>query len=270
MQHSAGDSGASGRGSFELTGRTVHVRSMRTKAPEAVVAELAATLTQRERNHAAKYCFDHLRVRYILATGGLRILLGRYLNIRPERVEFRYGVKGKPSLAGSDHQFNMSHSGELALFAFTPECELGVDVERMRTVDDLFGIAAGAFCPEETAELRSLPPRLLHQGFFSLWTRKEAYIKAIGQGLYAPLDRFRVSLLPGEPARFVHIDGDAAEARSWMLHDLTIHPEYRAAVAYRDAARPLEIWETIEPEELLENGPRAAERPPVTAASDGV
>ena len=237
---------------FQITGRTVHLHCLRAAAPPPVVEGFASVLVQRERNHAAKYAFDHLRLRYILATGALRILLGRYLHLPPERVQFRYGAKGKPSLADSSHQFNMSHSGELALFGFTLDCELGVDIERMRPVDDMFGIAKGAFCPEETAELHALPPHLRQKGFFSLWTRKEAYIKAIGMGLYAPLDGFRVSLIPGQPARMLHVNHDPIAAAGWKLHDLEVHPEYCAAVAYRDAERPVTLWPILDPEALLD------------------
>jgi 4'-phosphopantetheinyl transferase len=243
---------ASTHGSYEISGRTVHLRAIRATAPPAVVDRFAAVLVPRERDHSAKYRFDHLRVRYILATGALRIMLGRYLHLAPDRVQFRYGSKGKPSLAEASHQFNMSHSGELALFGFTLECELGVDIERMRPVDDMFGIAKGAFCPEETAELHALPVQLRQKGFFSLWTRKEAYIKAIGMGLYAPLDGFRVSLIPGHPARMLHINQDPLAANAWKLHDLEVHPEYCAAVAYRDDERPLSLFPVVNPEELLD------------------
>ncbi len=152
----------SGDNSFELSGRIMHVRSIRTTAPEIVVADFARMLSRRERDQAAKFRFERLRVRYVLTAGALRIMLGRYLHVAPQDVEFRYGGKGKPSLQEQEGEcrFNLSHSGDLALFGFAAGCELGVDVERMRAVDDMFGIAGGFFCPEETTELRRLPAHL--------------------------------------------------------------------------------------------------------------
>ena len=102
-------------------------------------------------------------------------------------------------------RFNISHSGGLAVFAFTLDCEVGVDVEEIRELKDLAEIAARFFCAEETAELMSLPADQRTAAFFRCWTRKEAYIKAIGDGLSAPLDGFAVTLGRDEPARLIHL-----------------------------------------------------------------
>ena len=181
------------------------------------------------------------------------MLLGHYLNSPPGDIQFSYGAKGKPSLAVSARvQFNMSHSGDLAMFAFTLDCEIGVDVEAIRPMPDMEVVAERFFCAEETAELMSLPAGQRDDAFFLCWTRKEAYIKATGEGLSTPLDAFRVTLRPGEPARFVHFALDPVAAQAWSLHDLKPALQYAAALAYRDAPRPLETFRVINPKQLLE------------------
>ena len=236
---------------FELTGRAVHVWRVSIRAPAAIVDQFRPFLSPDETERAARFKFEHLQHSFILARGALRVLLGRYLNTVPAALSFTYGSKGKPALGGR-LQFNASHSSALALFAFTMDCELGVDVEALRAMPDIEDVARRFFCSEETQDFMALPAAQRNRGFFLCWTRKEAYIKAIGEGLSAPLDSFRVTLRPGEDARMVHCDGDPQKAREWTLHDLNPGPGYAAALAYRDSPRPLEIFEFINPKQLLE------------------
>ena len=208
-------------------------------------------LEPEERDRAARFRFDHLQHAFILARGGLRVLLGCYLGVCPAAVQFTYGSKGKPTLSGGSVEFNVSHSGGLAVFAFTFGCEIGVDVEQIRSLPDMLEIASQFFCVEETAELMALPAGERERAFFLCWTRKEAYIKATGDGLSAPLDSFRVALRPGAPARFVHFKHDASAAASWTLHDLSLTPAHAGALAYRDAPRSVLVQPVIESAELL-------------------
>jgi len=238
---------------FELTGRAVHVWPVSIQAPVPVVDRFRSLLSADETARSARFRFEHLQHSFILARGALRILLGRYLNTPPRDLEFRYGSKGKPALAESAAlQFNASHSGDLALFAFTMDCDLGVDIEAVRPMPDMEDVTRRFFCPEETAELMALPDGHRDQGFFLCWTRKEAYIKATGEGLSAPLDAFRVTLRPGEAARMIHLERDPIAAHAWSLHDLALDPRYAAALAYRDSPRPLEIFKLVNPKQLLE------------------
>jgi len=198
---------------------------------------------------AAQFRFERDRNSFVLARGVLRTLLGRYLHISPAGIRFEYRPKGKPALAlpaGID--FNVSHSGGLAVFAFTAGCEIGVDVESIRPLPDLQSIADRFFCAGEAAELMSLAADQREPAFYLCWTRKEAYIKASGDGLSAPLDGFRVTLRPGQPARFVHLANDTAQA--WSLHDLALASGYAAALAYRDAQRPVVVLPVADPAEL--------------------
>ena len=124
-------------------------------------------------------------------------------------------------------------------YAFTLGCELGVDVEELRELDDPESIAARFFSTAEVSELLSLKPQDRGLAFFCCWTRKEAYVKAIGDGLAIPLNRFQVTLLPRAPTRFVQIARDMGTASDWTLHHLELAPGYVGALAYRDNQRPI-------------------------------
>ncbi|HEV7217131.1 MAG TPA: 4'-phosphopantetheinyl transferase superfamily protein, partial [Chloroflexota bacterium] len=132
------------------------------------------------------------------------------------------------SIAGL--RFNLSHTDGLALLAVTRERELGIDVERVRKGIAREGIAERFFTTTEVADLRALPADSQDDAFFACWTRKEAYVKARGEGLSIPLDQFAVSLLPGEPAALLHVALDPDEVKRWSLHDLDAGPGYRAAL----------------------------------------
>jgi 4'-phosphopantetheinyl transferase len=238
--------------SLQLVGRVVHVWPVSTVASNDITWWLERVLAPDEKDRAARFRFDHLRHSFILARGALRILLGRYLNASPASIQFKYGSKGKPTLTVPPLvDFNASHSGGLAVFAFTAHCEIGVDVEQIRPLSDMQNIADRFFCSEEAAELMSLTANQREHAFFLCWTRKEAYIKAIGDGLSAPLNDFRVTVQPGQPARFIHIAHNANDAKNWTLSDLELAPNYAAALAYRDSERPVVVSPVIDPAELL-------------------
>jgi 4'-phosphopantetheinyl transferase len=205
-----------------------------------------------EKVRAAQFRFDHLRDRYVIARGALRALLGCFLNIAPASVRFEYGSNGKPALAAPEFiHFNVSHSAGLAVFAFTQGCEVGIDLEHIRPIQEMENIANRFFCSEEASELMSLPARQREYAFFLGWTRKEAYIKCAGDGFSLPLSNFRVTLQPGQPAQFIHLSRDTNAAKEWMLHDLQLTPDFAAALAYRDPERPIVVSPIIAPAELL-------------------
>jgi 4'-phosphopantetheinyl transferase len=122
------------------------------------------------------------------------------------------------------------------------DCGVGIDLERLRPIADTAEIARRYFCPEEAAEILSLPPDERDAAFFRCWTRKEAYIKAIGDGLSCPLDSFQVSIEADAQPRIVHIAGDRTAAAIWTLHDLPLAPDYVAALAYRDRPRVVSVF----------------------------
>jgi len=199
-----------------------------------VVARLRGVLSDDERDRADRFRFDYLTARFVVGRGLLRLLLARYLGTKAVDVEFCYGEYGKPFLAGPGPWFNLSHSGPVALIAVSAIAELGVDVE---LIDPSF--AAGRiperfFSAREVQSLRSLPAALQPRAFLSCWTRKEAFIKARGDGLSLPLDTFDVTLAPGEPAALLRTEWSVTEPGEWSLADLSDPGgRYAAAVAAR-------------------------------------
>lgn len=216
----------------------VHVwRASLEQDPEEVEA-LRASLSADERRRADRFHFERDRRHFTVGRGVLRDVLSRYLGGPPAALGFSLGEFGKPALSGDDGglRFNLSHSHGLALCAVTRGREVGVDVEHLR--DDFAGvdIAERFFSPAEVAALLSLPAHQRTRAFFDCWTRKEAYIKALGEGLSHPLHLFTVSLKPGEPARLVSTD-DPREAARWSVVELSPREGYAAALAI-EGSRP--------------------------------
>jgi 4'-phosphopantetheinyl transferase len=211
-------------GPLRLDGSKVHAWCVSLEPPPGCVEQLAQLLSEDERLKAERFHFDRDRRRSIVARGVLRLLLGRYLEVSAREIGFCYGSHGKPGLAEpfstSGLEFNLAHSHEMAVYAFALERQVGIDVEYARPLSDLESLARHSFSPRETAVLLALPPAQHLEGFYNCWTRKEAYIKAIGLGLSQALDQFDVSLVPGQPARLLNIDGDPGQAAHWSLHAL--------------------------------------------------
>jgi 4'-phosphopantetheinyl transferase len=188
-----------------------------------------------ERGRAARFVFPRDARRFRVARGTLREILGGYLGVAADAVRFAYAAAGKPALAepftDAGVAFNVSHSGEVALYAIGARSRIGVDVEQIRPLDDLEALAERNFSAAERRALLALPPAAREPAFFACWTRKEAFIKALGDGLSYPLDAFTVSFAAGEPARFVEIRGEPATAAQWTLAALDVGAGYAAAVA---------------------------------------
>ena len=205
--------------------------------PETVRAS-AALLSDAERQRAGRLARDRDRRRFIVARSRLRQLLGERLGVRPQAVELIYGERGKPALArrfaGSDLRFNVSHCDDVAVYAFSRGREIGIDVEALRSVRDADDIAAHFFSRRENEAYLSLDPGDKPLGFFNCWTRKEAFIKALGDGLYHPLDGFDVSLAPDEPARILRLGSTPGDHCGWALHSFLPGPGLIGAVVVRE------------------------------------
>ena len=212
----------------QLGGHQIHVWCAGLEAPASRLAAFARTLSEHERNRAERFQFDRDRDRFIIRRGLLRQILGCYLNTDPAQVSFSYESRGKPVLAGiRDGQtlhFNLSHSHGLALFAVARQSALGIDVERIRPIPEIDQIAARFFSPYENALLDDLPKDQLPEAFFHCWTRKEAYLKATGEGIADSLPEVEVSLSPWRAAQLVSIAGDLQAAALWTLHALAPAP----------------------------------------------
>jgi 4'-phosphopantetheinyl transferase len=188
---------------------------------------LTSYLSADEVSRAARLVFPRDRDYFIVARGRLRELLGKYLHCSPDAVQFKTGHYGKPSLLDDREplRFNLSHSHGLALYGFCTGRELGIDTEKIRPGFAGEGIAERYFSPAEQRDLAELPKELRDTAFFLCWTRKEAYIKAHGDGLQIPLDSFAVSLKPDEPERLRSVDSDR-----WSMRSFAPAPEFVAAI----------------------------------------
>jgi 4'-phosphopantetheinyl transferase len=216
----------------------VHLWLVSLDQPAARIAALRSILSQQELKRASRFRFDHISRRYVVAHGLLRELLAAYLGERPEHLEFEHTAHGKPVIAtrGRDPlHFNLSHSGELALLGLAQGQEVGVDLEMRRFDPEPLTIANHFFTPIERAVLQSLSGAQRCDAFYSAWTCKEAYVKAIGRGLSEPLDRCEVIDHRGEPARFVRLDRTADDAVSWSIFHLRPRPDAIGALCIRGA-----------------------------------
>ena len=213
----------------------VHVWRVSLTAATDRVYRLETLLSPDERERADRFAFPELRRRFVVGRGRLRSLLGRYTGVPAAELRFRYGPRGKPALDAPSRpdsvRFNVSDSHELALVAVARGRELGVDVEWTgRAIPDAEQVAERFFSPVERAALRALPPPLRLAAFYACWTRKEAFVKALGDGLALPLDAFDVSLAPDGPAALLAGRGPAAGLDRWELRALDAGPGYAAAL----------------------------------------
>lgn len=218
----------------QLTRDAVHVWLAHMDQYSMTIGNTPPVLSDDEQAKAAKFYFERDRRRYAAAHSILRILLGRYLDCDPLAIRLRTNSHGKPAIDGPRQEqaltFNLSHSHELALFAFTYEREIGVDVEYMRANIEYEQLARHSFSPNEQQTLHNLSDSEKPQGFFNAWTRKEAYIKARGLGLYLPLHLFDVSLRPGEPAALLASRENVREAARWTMRTLSPGTGYAGAL----------------------------------------
>lgn len=197
------------------------------------ILEAWSVLSPDEQAGAQRFRFEPDRNRYVSSHAALRMLLGRYLNIKPAAITFRRGDHGKPAL---DHdyglRFNLSTCHKMALLAVTLLREVvGIDIEYKREDFADRDAARRFFSPREIDALNTVPPVKYTEAFFNCWTRKEAYIKAIGLGLYMPLDQFSVSLQPGKPAQLLEVIGQPLEVERWSMLMLEPGEGYAAALA---------------------------------------
>ena len=199
-------------------------------------------LSEDERQRAGRFAFERGWRRFVAARGRLRELLAERLAVHPESIAFSYGKHGKPALAAplakSGLRFNLAHSGELAVYAFSRGGAVGVDVEVARTLPDADAIAARFFSAAEQRAYCALQPCHKQRGFFNCWTRKEAFLKALGDGLHQPLDTFDITLAPGEPARILRVGDTPGDECGWRLETFVPAPGYVGAVVIEEPLAP--------------------------------
>lgn len=235
-------------GRLRLDAGQVHLWRASLQPQPPVLERLTSFLSPPEHLRAARFRFPKDQLRFTAARGILREILSRYTGCPPSELQFGYGPAGKPFLlnkdgAPSELEFNLAHSHDLALYAVALGSALGVDVERIRDGIEMEKLAARFFTPAEAELLRSLPEPQRRLAFFRAWTRKEAFLKALGQGLRAGLASCEVSLEAASDDAVLSYRGDAQAPHRWRLQDVSIHSEYCAALAVENRHRPTFYWD---------------------------
>ena len=229
-----------------LEDRDVHLWVAPLDQPPERVSALLRLLSPDERDRADRRRSAQHRRQFIVARGLLRELLGAYAGQAPDRLQISSsGRQGKPVLSGDTGatplHFNLSHAGAHVLIGVARQ-ELGVDLEAVEAKRDFLELADRFFAPAESAAVRSLPESERGEAFYNAWTRKEAYVKALGTGLAEPLDGFEVTVGPGEPARLLRISGGDGNAAAWSLYDLRPLAGLVGALALRGRDCRVQAW----------------------------
>jgi 4'-phosphopantetheinyl transferase len=241
-------------GSFQLASGEVHTWCASLEVPPETCARLYATLTADERTRSARFQFERDQRDFIVAHGVLRDLLGRYLQTQPGRVRFVYNAFGKPDVSpefGNRLRFNLSHSASLALIAIASASNVGVDVEYIRARSGYTDIARYFFSAAEVDYLMALPSHQYAEAFFSCWTKKEAYVKACGEGLAIPLNSFSVPMTTDRahaPVDFCVASKDIVPSNRWSLYTLRPAPGYAGALAIEGSGWRLSKWQWSMPQ----------------------
>jgi 4'-phosphopantetheinyl transferase len=222
-------------------------------APAGTREDLAALLSFDELQRAARYAFEHDRRRFMTCRGVLRLALAQYLNCGARELRFEHNSWNKPMLAGgSALRFNISHSQGLALLAFTQARDIGVDVEHLQDRIAVMDLAGDCFSVAERRALDALPPERRVTAFFACWTRKEAYIKARGQGLSLDLRSFDVSIDPSRSSWTLRDRGTEISA-GWSLFSFSPAPQSMGALAVCAPQSRMSAyrwcWSALQPQE---------------------
>lgn len=215
-----------------LTANEIHVWRFQLVLTPFRLQAMEATLSDDELARANRFRGERLRSQFVAGRGTLRHLLGRYLQRPPADVAFCYGPHGKPELAedASWLSFNLAHSGEIALCAIARGRSVGADVEALRPFENAEKIIQRFFSTAEQAEFLGLPETERFVAFYLGWTRKEAYLKAVGTGLATRLDSFDVTITPGKPATLLRVDQDSTAHVDWLIVDLDPSHGYAGAL----------------------------------------
>ncbi len=212
----------------------IHLWLMQLNLPPAHTVELRGCLTDDELRRADRLLLPRIREHFLAARGQLRQILAGYLCCAPSEISFSYGPHGKPELLTQNEtqlRFNLSHSGEYGLLAINDSNPIGVDIERIHSGRPLLKLSERFFSLRERTALRKLPEKDREWAFYACWTRKEAYLKAIGTGLVTPLDSFDITMTPGEPPALLAHRNDPSAPGRWKIAEVPVPAGYRGAVA---------------------------------------
>lgn len=228
---------------LELSMQEVHLWRAHLDRVPASLQTWRQTLSADEQQRADRFRFPSDRDRFIAGRAILRAVLGRYLNLAPQQLQFGYEAKGKPYLSASIGQpvlqFNLSHSQEWMLCAVTYQHRVGIDLECIRPVADLEQLTNRFFLPREHDAIHALPAEHQQSAFFRYWTCKEAILKAIGTGLVG-LSSVEI-LLTEDRAKLLSLKAESDAA--WYLHSFVPMFGYTAAIAVEQPDCQLIFWQ---------------------------
>jgi 4'-phosphopantetheinyl transferase len=228
-----------------------HIWQAKLDLSTAEITQLTEILAEDERIKASRFRFPEHRQRYIAARGILRKILGFYLNINGDTIEFEYNSRGKPKISNFNAinlQFNVSHSQDLALYGITRDRRIGIDLEYLRDLDDADKIARRFFSPTESVLVASLEGEEQKRVFFQFWTAKEAYLKAIGSGLSGGLDKVEIALKP-QAIALLSVGETSENTANWSLDSFIPQPNYIGTLATETEQKPQQlkffIWNSV-------------------------
>jgi len=206
----------------ELGPGEAHVWTLPLALEPHALAKLWNLLSSDEQLRASRFRFDLHRNRFIAGRGLLRIVLGAYCGNAPARLLFHYGPNGKPQLPAQRLHFNLAHSEDVGVLAISEAGPVGVDIEHVRTLPEFDELVSRFFCTHEAEQFSALPEEQQPDAFFNLWTRKEALLKATGEGIGESLNKVEVSFLPGDPARIIAVPPERWASQEWSFVELRV------------------------------------------------
>ena len=231
---------------MKLQKNRIDIWRVKLNLKDSEVNVLRCILSEDEQNRANSYKFFKQRKLFILSRVRLRQILSMYLGVIPERIIFNYGSQGKPFLPQSHNgegiSFNLSHSGEMSVYAVGTGIEMGIDIEKPDKKVNFLNLAKRYFTEMEYNPIMSLPEGERLKAFYRCWTRKEAYIKGKGSGIAKMLDKTSVSCLPGEPSKLLANSLEPHDIYSWTIEDLNIGVPYIGAIAYKGKGMDLKYY----------------------------
>ena len=226
-----------------LSDKEAHIWRADLNLGDSLQSSFLKLLSPDEKNRAGKFRFARDSRNFIVARGILRSLIGNYLEINPAEISFQYSRFGKPSIGdNSSIQFNISHAQNTALFAFTKKLNVGVDVEFVNPHIEVEDIATKFFSANEILNLLALPKSQQTLGFFNCWTRKEAFIKAVGEGLSFPLNQFEVSLEPNKTAKLLATDWDPKAVSKWSMYSISPGADFVGGLVIEGSVEKVKFW----------------------------
>jgi len=239
---------------FLLAPGDIHVWIFKLDRPRRDYPALINHLSEEEIARSNHYRYNRDRQMFITRRAILRQLLGRYCGLDPAEISYHISPTGKLTLESQPLSFNLSHSGNRMAFAFTLEKQVGVDIEQIRPMPDLIRLVETWFSPQEQASLLDLAPAFQLEAFYHIWTQKEAYLKARGEGLAIPLKDFSVSADPDQPGKLLAVQNPPEDARRWKMTTSIPGSGWRVAVCVRSEADIHAIWYAPEMAEFLSWG----------------